>query len=314
MTTAQSSPKPARRTFVRSWLLALAAAGCLLARPARAQILMPEPPEELQIDLVQKPGEQVPLDLQFTDSTGALVPLGKYFNQSKPVVLALVYYGCPQLCPLTLERLQDRLNDVTYDLGDDFYTLVVSFDHTNTTAQAASAKQAYLTGYKNTGDKAAAAGWEFFTSDAGSVRRLADSVGFPFKYIPESGQYSHGSALVVLTPEGRISRYLNGLQPTGEGGSELRLALLEASEGKIAKGFADFFLHRCFQWNPAKNAYTLEAFRVMQIGAILTAAAVATLLVALKAGERARAIRRATRADKAPQILSRIPAAMGPTP
>jgi protein SCO1 len=138
---------------------------------------------------------------------------------------------------------------------------------------------------------------------------LASAVGFPYRFIESSGEYAHGSALIVLTPDGRVSRYLNGIQPPGEGGQELRLALLEASEGKIASSLADFFLHRCFRWNPDKNSYTLHAFRVMQIGAILTAAGVATLLLALKAGERARAVHRAGRVSTLTAAT-----AMGPTP
>ena len=271
----------------------LAAAAMLLASwasPATAQLLMKEPPEELRgIDLVQKPGERVRQELQFTDSKGRLVALSKYFNRGKPVVLALVYYDCPMICPLTLERLQDRLNGMPFIAGEDFYALTVSFDHTNTTQQAATNKRVWHAGYKFDGKPGVEEGWEFFTSDINSVAMLAADVGFPYRYIPESGEYSHGSAIVVLTPEGVISRYLDGL---GEDGQELRLALLEASEGKIARNWADFFLHRCFQWSASKNTYTLHAFRVMQFGGILTATAVATLLVGLKAGERARNFRR----------------------
>jgi protein SCO1 len=273
--------------------LLLALCHVLLA-PATAQVLMKEPPEELRgVGLDQKPGAQVPLNLQFTSSTGRLVKLESYFNQGKPVVLSLVYYDCPMICPLTLERLQERLNAVAYTVGSDFTMLVISFDPTNTTQQAANQKLTYLTGYNKPLTPEVEAGWEYFTSDVSNVRMLASSVGFHYNYIPESGEYAHGSALIVLTPDGRVSRYLDGL---GSDGHELRLALLEASEGKIAKGLADFFLHRCFKWDPNKNSYTLHAFRVMQMGGILTAAAVFTLLVGLRAGERARAAKRAAAA------------------
>jgi protein SCO1 len=288
---AQQSRIVRRATRAASALLCCWLFAACHPAPARAQLLMKEPPEELRVlDRVQKPGERIRLDLRFTDSRGRGTTLAKYFNQGKPVVLSLVYYDCPMICPLTMERLQDRLNAVPFIAGEDFYSLVVSFDHTNTTQQAATNKRLWHAGYKYDGKPGVEEGWEFFTSDINSVAMLAADVGFPYRYIPEAGEYAHGSAIVILTPEGVISRYLDGL---GQDGQELRLALLEASEGKIARTWADFFLHRCFQWNASKNSYTLHAFRVMQLGAILTATAVATLLVGLKAGERARNFRRA---------------------
>jgi protein SCO1 len=279
-----------RRSSAAALLCSLLCAFCSLpARPAAAQLLTEEPEELRGLDLEQKSGAQLPLELEFTDSRGEKTSLAKYFNQKKPVVLSLVYYDCPMICPLTLERLQERLNAIPYTVGEDYFALVISFDHTNTTQQAATDKATYLLGYNKPRTPAVEAGWEFFTSDRTAVRALADSVGFKYRFIPESGEYAHGSATIILTPDGKVARYLDGL---GADPQELRIALLEASEGRIAKGLADFFLHRCFIWNPYKNSYTLQAFRVMQIGAVLTATGVATLLVGLKAGERARELRR----------------------
>lgn len=260
----------------------------LAAAPAGAQVIQKDLPDQLKgLELKQKLGEQVPLDLQFTDSTGKKVALGSYFKPGKPVVLALVYYNCPMMCPLTLSRIQDRLNAISYTAGEDFNVVIISFDPLNTTKMAAEAKETYLGGYtKRT--PASDAGWTFHTSDPVSVKKLADGVGFPFRFMEESGQYAHPAVLTILTPEGRVSGYLDGL---GSDGGELRLALLQASEGKIAKGIADFFLHRCYRFDSSTGKYTIQAFRVMQLGGLITAMAIATLLVALRAGERARKMR-----------------------
>jgi protein SCO1/2 len=266
----------------------------LCAAPAPAQVIQNEPPAPLQgLDLVKKLGEKAPLELEFTDSTGAKVKLGQYFNQkspsgvAKPVVLALVYYNCPMMCPLVLSRIQERLNGINYLVGDDFNVVVVSFDPTNTTKMAADNKAAYLAGY-NKDQKKGEAGWTFHTSEPVAVRRLADAVGFPYRFVPETGQYAHPAALTVLTPDGRVSGYIDGMS---QDGGELKLALLQASEGKIAKGIGDFFLHKCYRYDPNTGAYSIQATRVMQIGGFLTVAAVVTLLAGLRAAERARRYR-----------------------
>ncbi|MEX2218383.1 MAG: SCO family protein [Phycisphaerales bacterium] len=262
----------------------------LWAAPAPAQVIMKEPPAPLKdLDLIQKPGERIPLDLEFTDSSGRAVKLGQYFNQGKPVVLALVYYNCPMMCPLMLSRLQERLNGIPYALGEDFGVVVISFDPRNTPKMAAENKAAYLAGY-NKNQAIADRGWTFHVSGPINARKLADAVGFPYRYVEETGEYAHGAALTVLTPDGRISGYLDGL---GQDKGELRIALLQASEGRIAKTLADFFLHRCYRYDPASGSYTIQAFRVMQIGGFLTVMAVATMLAALRAGERARTMLRA---------------------
>jgi protein SCO1/2 len=276
---------PALRRFTALALVAVAA--LLFAHAAApAQVIQKEEPSQLQgLELTKKLGDRVPLDFEFTDSTGAKVKLGKYFNQgSKPVVLALVYYNCPMMCPLVLSRIQERLNGINYSVGDDFNVVVVSFDPSNTTKMAADNKASYLAGY-NKNSKSTEAGWTFHTSDPVNVRKLADAVGFPYRYMPESGQYAHAAALTVLTPDGRVSGYIDGISADG---GELKLALLQASEGKIAKSIGDFFLTRCYRYDPRTGTYTVQATRVMQIGGLLTVMGITTLLVGLRAAERAR--------------------------
>jgi protein SCO1 len=268
----------------------------VLALPARAQVLSRELPEPAQgVELVQRLGERVPLALEFTNSRGEKVALGSYFNQAKPVMLVMVYYNCPLICPMTLEKLQQTLNALPYTVGDDYKVLVVSFDARNTTQMAADNKAVYLAGYNRPKTPAVVAGWEFHTSTQENARLLSEAIGFKYKLIPETGEYSHASTYVLLTPEGVISRYVSGLEPDAR---EVRMALLEASEGKIAQSISDFWLHLCFRWDPTAGMYSLHAMRVMQITGFLTVLGLLTLVAALKAGERARAWRRAHDRDR----------------
>jgi len=197
----------------------------------------------------------------------------------------MVYYNCPMICPLILRRLQERLNAVPYTVGEDFNVVVVSFDPRNTTQMAAENKAAYLDGYKKKATPAIEAGWTFHTASASSARVIAEAVGFKYRYIEESGQYAHPAVLTILTPDGKVSGYVSGLEPEP---NDLRLALLEASQGKIAKGLGDFFLHRCYRYDPKTGRYSLQATRVVQFGGLLTVAGLGALVAVLRAGERRR--------------------------
>jgi protein SCO1/2 len=295
-------------------LFAAAVVALLAAAPTRAQVLMKNDPPDLQgVDLVPRLGATVPLKTTLIDSSGQTVELGKYFNQGKPVVLALVYYNCPMICPLVLQRLQERLNALPYTVGEDFNVVVVSFDPNNTTKMAAENKEIYLLGYKTRATPAIEAGWTFHTAPAGAARVIAEAIGFKYKFLEESGQYAHPAVLTVLTSDGRVSRYISGLEPQS---NDLRLALLEASQGKIAKGLGDFFLHRCYLYDPKTGRYTIQAMRVMQMGGLVTVAAIGALLAALRAGERMRRARTQPAGTSEQQGGRDLPAGplMGQTP
>lgn len=269
-----------------------------------AQVIMKEPPEPLRdLELVPQVGERVPMELQFTDSTGQRVRLERYFNRGhQPVILALVYYGCPMMCPLVLDRLQDRLNGLEYVAGRDFALVVVSFGAGETAAQAAEARAAFLAGYRHRGNEVPG-GVAFHVSDAGSVRRLADAVGFPYRYIPQTGQYAHGAVLTVLTPDGRISGYLDAL---GAEAREFRMALLEASQGRLGRSLSDFFLHLCYRFDPTQGRYTLQAMRIMQAGGLMAVVGLGGLVGWLWAWERTR------RAARSPRPTATTKSAVGP--
>jgi protein SCO1/2 len=277
--------------FRRVLAAAVAAALSLaLAWVAPAQVIMKEPPPEARdVGLVSKLGEKVPMDLEFVNGEGKPVKLGQYFKSGKPVILALVYYRCPMICPLVLQRLQEGLNGLSYIVGEDYNCVVLSFDPSEKPAAAAEAKTLYLEGYNKPVTPSVRAGWDFLVCPNSNVRMLATAVGFNYKYIEEGGQYSHPVSLIVLTPEGKVARYVSGMDYTSD---DLRMALLEASQGKIASSIGDWFRHTCFTYNDKTGKYTVRAMRVMQIGGFLTVAGLGALIAGLKAGERLRAMRR----------------------
>lgn len=302
----------------RRWpgaIAALVAVLALLAWPACAQVLLKDDPEDLKgVDLVQKLSAQVPLDVEIIDSKGKTVKLGQYFNQGKPVVLAMVYFDCPMICPLVLTRLQERLNGLSYIAGEDFNVVIISFDPKNTTEMAAQNKEAYLTGYNHKRNAIIDAGWEFHTAAPGNARAIAESIGFKYRYIEATGQYAHPAVLTVLTDKGQVSSYLSGLDSDS---AALKLALLEASKGKIAKNIGEFFLHRCYRYDPKTGAYSIKVTRIMQMGGLLTVTALGALLAGLRAHERAKAHRAAAPTTDATTTAPGAPArgtAMGQTP
>lgn len=251
-----------------------------------AQVIMKEVPDPMKgIAQENKLGEQLPMDIRVINWEGQSVEIGDYFKSGKPVVLALVYYSCPMMCPLVMQRLQERINDLPYIVGEDYKLVVVSFDTSEKPALASSIRSGFLAGYKLDKNPIIEKGLLFHVAEADSIHRLANAVGFKYEFIAETGQYAHGSALTVLTGEGKVSRYVDGLAAEK---SELRMALLEATEGKIANSIGDLFLHFCYRWDPSTGKYTMQAMRVMQVGAVGTMLGLGTLILTLHAGDRVR--------------------------
>lgn len=283
-----------RRSVERASRFALVAAALMAwivpGAPAAAQVLMKEPPKEIRgLDVIEKSGERAALDVQLTDSMGNAVPFSDMFDGERPVVLALVYYTCPVACPAILGKLQGLFNSLDHSIGRDYRVAIVSFDPRNTTEMAAEKKAAYQLGYRLEGRGVTAAevaeGWEFFTAPALSSRTLADSVGFQYRFLPESGEYAHPTMFVVLTPDGVVSRYFYGF---GYPPRDVKLALLEASEGKTARTLGERFLLFCYHYDAASGTYTLAAVRVMQLGGIATIVLLGGLVAGLKLAEKRR--------------------------
>ncbi len=238
-----------------------AALVALMASAAGAEDGLPAALRQIGFD--QRLGEQAPLDLRFRDEAGREVVLGDYFG-AKPVVLSLNYYGCPMLCTVTLNGLASALNVLTsFDAGREFELVTVSFDPSEGPALAAKKKAQYLARYKR---PTADAGWHFLTGDQAAIDALTQAVGFRYAWDAETKQFAHPAGVVVLTPEGRISRYLYGIEYAPK---DLKLALMESSQGRIGSFIEQAILY-CYRYDPMTGRYTASIMRVMRGGAILT--------------------------------------------
>ncbi len=285
-------------------LITAALAAAVACAPAHAQRLR-DRSEIKQLDgveLEERIGDQVPLNIQLTDSNGQPVTLGDQLGR-RPTVLALVYYDCPVVCSVVMDRLAESMNGLDYAVGEDYSAVVVSFDPTETTEQAFARKQVYLSGYTQTVTPATQSGWTFHTADAIEIAKLTNAVGFNIQKL-DNGEYSHPVGLCVLSPEGTISRYMYGFEYPPK---QMKLALLDASEGKVARSLGDRLMMFCYTYDPTAGAYTMEAMTVMRIGAGLTVIALMVLIAGLLVAERARRRRRAA----SMAVDSPAPRAMG---
>ncbi|MCC6284487.1 MAG: SCO family protein [Phycisphaerales bacterium] len=277
-------------------LVRVTAVGCTLAcGTVRGQSINTLPDAADNVEIENRLGERVPEPLMLRTSEGAVVDLGDYFRDGKPAVLALVYYDCPLVCPLILSRIAQAVNGSGYMPGEDFRLIVVSFDPTNTDDMAARARADAAGWFENKAAKALP-GLLYHTAGEGVSRRLADAVGFKFKRLP-SGEYAHPAVLIALSPDGVVTRYLNALEEPGALPRQLKLALLEASDGMIADSIGDFFLHRCFVFDASTGKYTLSAMRVMRLGALGTMIVLFGFIGLMFLRERIRRVRRAGRAE-----------------
>ena len=217
------------------------------------------PPDALadRVGMDQKLNAQVPLEAVFRDETGQRVRLGNYFG-TKPVILVLAYYECPNLCTLVLNATLASVQDLRFNAGTDFQIVVVSFDPREKPALAAEKKRTYVRRYARPGG---AGGWHFLTGDEPAIKQLAQSVGFHFVFDAQSKQYAHPSAIMVLTPAGKISRYFAGIEYPPK---ELRLALIEAADGRIGSLTDQLFLF-CFHYNPLTGKYGVAIMRVIRV-------------------------------------------------
>ena len=232
----------------------------------------------LDVGIDQKLGGRIPLDLAFRDESGAAVTLGRYFGQ-KPVILALVYYECPMLCTQVLNGTIRSLKEVRFDAGKDFQLVVVSINPRETPRLAQSKKQIYAGLYLRPGGEN---GFHFLTGEESSIAPLAKAAGFRYAYDPETGQYAHASAIMVLTPTGTIARYFYGLQYPSR---DLRLGLVEASEGKISSP-VDQILLFCYHYDPATGKYGLVILNVVRAACLATLLGLAAFITLMFRRER----------------------------
>ncbi|MBU0676575.1 MAG: SCO family protein [Verrucomicrobia bacterium] len=214
------------------------------------------------VGYAQNLNAQLPLDAKFRGETGRIVKLGDYFGE-KPVVLALVYYECPMLCNLVLNGLTDVLQQVPFEMGRDFEVVTISFDHEETHVLAAEKKQNYVKRYGRPG---AEDGWHFLVGDEAEIEKVTKAVGFDFSYDPASDEFMHASGFTVSTPAGRLSHYFYGIDYPPQ---DLRLALVEASDGGIGSA-VDQFLLFCYHYDPETGRYGMVINRVLTVACMST--------------------------------------------
>jgi protein SCO1/2 len=258
-----------RRLFVCAFAgaLLMLAANCASAQDLFVQNPGGKPEVLKNVGLDQKLNAQVPLDLTFKDEHGATVSLG-HLLQGKPAILTMVYYKCPMLCTEVLNATLNSLKEVPLEIGKDFSVITVSIDPSEKPVLA-EAKQIMYTGLY--GRSGAVRGWHFLTGDEDQIKKLAAAVGFRFVYDKESSQFAHASGIMVMTPEGRLSRYFYGLKYPPR---DVRLALVEAGEGKIGST-ADAILLFCFHYDPVTGKYAVTILNIVRGAGALSAVAIA---------------------------------------
>jgi protein SCO1/2 len=239
---------------------------CLAPPPAAAQDAdrIEPPPADLEgMKVTEHLDEKIPLDLEFTDHNGKPVKLSDYLDGQRPVILTLNYYRCPMLCGLMLNAAVDGLKEIEWTIGEEFGMLTVSFDPIETYDLANLKRQNYLRDY---GRPEAGGGWDFLVGKSESIDKLLDATGFPIRWNEGRSEWIHPACIMILTPDGRLSRYLYGVYYDPK---TLRLSLVEASQGKIGST-VDQILLWCYHFDPQEGSYTLAAMRLARAGGILT--------------------------------------------
>lgn len=217
-------------------------------------------PDELEgVGITERLEAQLPLELTFTDAEERTVALGQYFDGTRPVILNLGYYGCPMLCGLVANGMAEALQQLKWTPGDEFTIVTLSFNPEESPTLAGLKKANYL---RELGRPGAAGGWHFLTGDETNIRKLTETAGFHYRWNEERQEYAHAACLVICTPDGRISRYLYGIQFDPQ---TVRLSLVEAAAGKVGSSF-DRFLLFCFQYDATAGRYGPHALKLMQAG------------------------------------------------
>jgi protein SCO1/2 len=271
-----------RSTTVVVVLLAVSAAR---AGPEDSSRALPSELREVKFEPVLK--EQVPPSLRFRDEQGKTVRLGDYFDGKRPVILVLVQYRCPMLCNLVLNGLTESLRELAgkqgFRVGEQFRVLTVSFDERETPELATAKKAAQVEAY---GFSGAAEGWHFLTGEKEEITALADKCGFTVRYDAKKDQFAHPSGILLLTPEGRISRYFFGIQYQTR---DLYYGLVEASQFRIGSPIKDrVVLLFCYSYDPVRGTYQFAVMNVVRLAGVLTVLGLGTFVVVMFRRERHR--------------------------
>lgn len=279
--TANVSGSPQRHFSVSPILrfgaaLVLAVSVLLSAGQAQSTSQLPAAVRDVGID--QRLNEQVPPELEFHDESGHMARLGDYFGKG-PLVLSLVYHECPMLCSEVLEGLLRALRVLSFDVGKEFQVLTVSFNPREDALLARSVKERYIRRYKRPG---AEQGWHFLTGDQRSIDRLTKAAGFRYNYDSQKNQYAHAGGIMVLTPQGRLSRYFYGIDFAPK---DLRLGLVEASQNKIGS-LVDQMLLFCYHYDPVTGKYGFAILTTLRIAGVLFVLALGAYVIVMLRRER----------------------------
>ncbi|MFK8000813.1 MAG: SCO family protein [Polyangiales bacterium] len=269
--------KPSPATSSKAARLVASALCCVVALLSLPELALAQEPttEFLPMDGQPVPGlerirvdehllEQIPLDTQFVDHNGEVVRLGDYFDGERPVLLMFAYHSCPTLCSMVLSATVNGVQPTEWTAGDEFRIVTISIDPRDTPEIAAEKRLETLRQYGRL--DANEEGWEFLTGSEEAIERVSDAAGYHFFFDGRQQQYGHPAAIMLTTPDGRVARYLYGLQfdPT-----DIRLGLLEASEGRSITTTESFLLY-CYSYSESDGGYTLVATRIMRFGGVIT--------------------------------------------
>lgn len=223
-------------------------------------------PEALKkVGIEQKLGAQLPLDTELKDETGNTVRLGSFFNTGRPVIVAFVYYECPMLCNQVLNGLTGSLKGISFDAGKEFDVVAVSFDarEFEKADLAKNKKASYMERYGRPGTEK---GWHFLTGTQAAIDEVTSAAGFSYKWDEKSGQFAHAAGVMITTPDGKLSRYLYGIDYAPK---DVKFALMESAESKVGNPAEQLLLY-CYHYDPSTGKYGLSILRVMRLGGVLT--------------------------------------------
>lgn len=238
---------------------------CLILLPAIsvAQLNNQKPDEVQNVDINEHLGDTIPLDLQFATSEGDSVTIRQLMKGDKPVILNPVYYNCPMLCSMITDAIYTGIRDIKWTPGNQFEIITFSFDPNEHTTLADSTKQVYV---KRLGKDKVSKGWHFLTGKSEAIKKLTTAVGFQYEKVERNGQYAHSAAIIFLSPEGTITRYLYGIKFNE---FQVRNALYDAANGKIGSTIDKIVMY-CYQYDPSSQSYVPVAWRIMQLGGLAT--------------------------------------------
>jgi protein SCO1/2 len=242
--------------------------------PSQAGVSSGLPPILKSVGIEQKLNEQLPLSAEFKDENGNVVRLGDYFGKEKPVILALVYYECPMLCNEVLNGLTGSLKGISFDAGKEFEVVAISFDvrENDKPDLAKNKKASYLNRYGRPG---ADNGWHFLTGTQSEIDRVTQAVGFNYQFDEATNQFAHAGGVMIITPEGKISRYLYGIDYAPK---DLKFSLMDSAEGKIGNPAEQLYLY-CFHYDPSTGKYGLTILKLLRLMAIATVVGIGAMLL-----------------------------------